>query len=95
MKVKLVSADSHDADSLDLGLSPLEPDPAEPEEASDLDFADMPCTDDIDGGDSPWEAFIPDEDETDPEPEPGDFWIEIESRADGRESRARVHAPDY
>ena len=68
--------------------SDLEPEPAEPDEASDLDFADMPCTDDIDGDDGDdtrWEAFIPDEGETDPEPDPGDFWIETESRAEGRE----------
>ena len=29
-----------------------------------------------DGDESQWEAFIPDEDEWDPEPDPGDFWIE-------------------
>jgi hypothetical protein len=90
MKAELLPADSNDvdpndADPNDLEASDLEPDPAELEEASDLDFADMPCTDDIDGDDSPWEAFIPDEDEADPEPDPGDFWIETESRAEGRE----------
>lgn len=26
--------------------------------------------------DGPWEAFLPDDDQTDPLPEPGDFWIE-------------------
>lgn len=50
--------------------------PADPTDTSDLDFTDMPCTDGGDGDESPWEAFIPDEDEWDPEPEPGDFWIE-------------------
>jgi hypothetical protein len=49
--------------------------PADPTDASDLDFADMPCTDG-DDGESQWEAFIPDEDERDPEPDPGDFWLE-------------------
>lgn len=24
----------------------------------------------------PWDVFIPDEDECDPEPEPGDFWAD-------------------
>ncbi len=45
--------------------------PPEPEEASELEFEELPCTDD----DSHWEAFIPDEDERDPEPDPGDFWM--------------------
>ena len=60
-------------------LAPEEPNdletvPTELDEPSDLDFDDMPCTDD--GDESRWEAFIPDEDEWDPEPDPGDFWIE-------------------
>ena len=50
--------------------------PADPTDVSDLDFADMPCTDGGDGDESQWEAFIPDEDQWDPEPDPGDFWIE-------------------
>jgi hypothetical protein len=61
-------------------LEPIDfqPDPEEPPDASDLDFTDMPCTDagSGDGDESQWEAFIPDEDEWDPEPNPGDFWIE-------------------
>jgi hypothetical protein len=68
---------------LDATPSDLDTTPAEPEEPTDLDFSDMPCTDDSDGdgdgddGDeSRWEAFVPDEDEWDPEPEVGDFWIE-------------------
>ena len=28
------------------------------------------------GSDDPWDVFIPDDDELDPLPEPGDFWIE-------------------
>mgnify|MGYP001454585756 CR=1 FL=1 len=31
-----------------------------------------------DWDDDPWEAFIADEDQCDPLPEPGDFWPEIE-----------------
>ena len=59
----------------------LEPLPTEPDDESDLDYEDMPCTDGdgLDGGgdnDSRWDAFIPDEDEWDPQPDPGDFWIE-------------------
>jgi hypothetical protein len=53
---------------------PTETAPTELEEPSDLDFDDVPCTDDDD--ESRWEAFIPDEDEWDPAPDPGDFWIE-------------------
>jgi hypothetical protein len=26
--------------------------------------------------DDAWEVFIPDDDEIDPQPEPGDFWID-------------------
>lgn len=28
--------------------------------------------------DAPWEAFLPDDDQCDPLPEPGDFWIETD-----------------
>jgi hypothetical protein len=51
----------------------IEPEPDEPADPSDLEFEELPCTDD---DDSRWEAFIPDDDERDPEPAPGDFWIE-------------------
>jgi len=54
--------------------SELEQPPDEPTDLSDLDYEDMPCTDD--GDDSRWEAFIPDDDEFDPQPDPGDFWFE-------------------
>ena len=73
------------ADLLPEEPSDLEPESVEPSDASDLDYEDMPCTDDStdgdgddgdDGDDPRWEAFIPDEDEWDPEPDPGDFWIE-------------------
>jgi hypothetical protein len=55
--------------------NPTDTDPAneEPDDASDLDFDDMPCTDDGDD-DAWWEVFLPDEDECDPDPDPGDFW---------------------
>ena len=61
--------------------SDLEPEPIEPNDASDLDYEDVPCTDGdgLEGDDdSRWDAFIPDEDEWDPQPDPGDFWIENE-----------------
>ncbi len=48
------------------------------------DVPDLPaddCPDDQDStplefDDGPWEAFLPDDDQSDPLPEPGDFWIE-------------------
>jgi hypothetical protein len=65
--------------------SDLEVEPVEPTDASDLDYDDMPveslrverpCTDDIGfGKDTRWEAFIPDDDELDPQPDLRDFWI--------------------
>jgi hypothetical protein len=52
----------------DLRDSPMLPErPAEPAAPYDI-----PLHDD----DSPWDVFIPDDDEIDPLPEPGDFWIE-------------------
>ena len=49
----------------------------ERDEDVDLDFVEMPCTDGScptgDEDDARWEAFIPDEDEWDPQPDPGDF----------------------
>jgi hypothetical protein len=64
---------SDDAEEPDTAIE-VEPDFVEPpdsEDASDLEYEELPCTDD----DSHWEAFIPDEDERDPEPDPGDFWM--------------------
>ncbi|HEY4234328.1 MAG TPA: hypothetical protein VGM76_12930 [Lacipirellulaceae bacterium] len=49
----------------------VDEDELEPTDESDLEFEELPCTDD-----SRWDAFIPDEDECDPEPDPGDFWME-------------------
>jgi hypothetical protein len=42
------------------------------------------------GDDSQWDVFVPDDDEIDPLPEPGDFWIEPEEERDdvGAASRA-------
>jgi hypothetical protein len=48
---------------------PLEP-PGEPDERAEPDEFEVPCTDD-----APWEVFIADDDD-DPLPEPGDFWID-------------------
>jgi hypothetical protein len=57
--------------------SDLEAEPIEPTEPSDLDCEDMPCTDDAgEDDDSRWDVFIPDDDELDPQPDVGDFWIE-------------------
>ena len=42
----------------------------EPDDDTDLDDFNLPCTDE----DARWDVFIPDDDERDPLPEPGDFW---------------------
>jgi hypothetical protein len=49
------------------GLHLLQEGPDEPEDAQDF-----PIPDDA----SYWDVFIPDDDEIDPLPAPGDFWIE-------------------
>ena len=46
----------------------------EPDDPSDLDEFHLPCTDD-----TRWDVFIPDDDELDPQPVPGDFCPEEES----------------
>lgn len=57
--------------------SELEPEPAEPADPTELEFTDMPCTDaGTEADESQWEAFVPDDDEWDPQPEPGDFWVD-------------------
>jgi hypothetical protein len=43
--------------------------PDEPAEADDLDSL-------ASGDDSRWDVFLPDDDELDPWPEPGDFWFD-------------------
>lgn len=50
-------------------VAPLE-EPDEPSDLDELEDVDGPCTDE----DSRWDAFIPDDDELDPLPDPGDFW---------------------
>lgn len=54
----------------------LEPDPADPPDSDGWEFEELPCTD---ADDADWDAFLPDDDERNPEPEPGDFWIESSS----------------
>lgn len=64
-------------DSLPDEPSDLDLGPNDPREPSDLEFTDIPCTDA--GGDvdeSQWEAFLPEDDEWDPLPAPGDFWVD-------------------
>lgn len=49
------------------------------DEDTDLDYVEMPCTDGVcpeEEEENRWEAFIPDEDEWDPQPDPGDFRAE-------------------
>jgi hypothetical protein len=56
-------------------IEPVEPRPPveEPDEPSDLDDFDGPFTD---NDDSRWDVFVPDDDQRDPLPEPGDFWVD-------------------
>jgi hypothetical protein len=42
------------------------------------DDPDDPSGFPVPGDDSHWDVFVPDDDEIDPLPEPGDFWIEPE-----------------
>ena len=51
--------------------------PEELTEPSDLEELDFPEFDD----DARWDAFIADDDERDPRPEPGDFWIDVDCGA--------------
>ena len=69
-----MNPDTEPDEPSELESEPSESEPSELAEPSDLDFTDMPCTD-AGTDESPWEAFLPD-DEWDPEPEPGDFWID-------------------
>jgi len=87
MNRDLPPAQPSDAEPSDLEPTDLDPVTTEPEDASDLDYDDLPddgvpCTDD-DVDDAQWEAFIPDEDERDPWPDPDDFWLES---SQGRET---------
>lgn len=52
--------------------SDLDPETERPEDESELEYPELPCTDE---DDAPWEAFIPDDGWVS-DPEPGDFWIE-------------------
>jgi hypothetical protein len=51
--------------------------PEELNEPSDLEELDFPDFDD----DARWDAFIADDDERDPQLEPGDFWIDFDGGA--------------
>lgn len=44
-----------------------------PDDESDLEYPELPCTDEDDAS---WEAFVPEDDGWETDPEPGDFWIE-------------------
>jgi hypothetical protein len=51
--------------------------PIEPAAPSSDDSVDLDDFDTLDfDTDDRWDVFIPDDDEIDPQPEPGDFWIE-------------------
>ena len=68
--VGFVAQSSADAESPRMPPTP-DPPPAELDEPGDLEDLDSPCVDDSD-----WDVFIADDDERDPLPEPGDFWVE-------------------
>ncbi len=73
--------------------SDLELEPFEPGDKTDFDYEEIPATDCASAEDVWWEVFIPDEDECDPDPEPGDFWIESRGtflRSGGRFTRGVV-----
>jgi hypothetical protein len=91
MKTDLPASDFSDAESCEMDpakiptTEPPPPDDASDLDASDLDVSDLddvpyddvPCTDGSDDyDDAQWETFVPDEDERDPLPDPGDFWVE-------------------
>ena len=58
--------------TLDPAQSPDRPDEEMlPEEPSDLEFEDMPMTDD-----AQWDVVVLEDGDCDPLPEPGDFWCE-------------------
>lgn len=66
-----------------------EPDDLEPE----LTDPGGPEVDDpLANDDSYWDVFIPDDDQCDPLPEPGDFWMEEsqESRVESHETEGQV-----
>lgn len=62
-------------------MNPLTIEERGEEDTPDVEFIDfdefnLPSADDHDAR---WDVFIPDDDERDPLPEPGDFWIDFES----------------
>jgi hypothetical protein len=66
-------------------VPPVDPPNEVPEpndEPDDVDDYDLPCTD---ADDARWDVFIPDEDECDPLPDPGDFWGRVEHGAGSEE----------
>ncbi len=54
-------------------MQPFEPKPGAAEFKFDFDDATP-----IEIDDKHWDALMPDDDELDPLPEPGDFWIEFD-----------------
>ncbi len=79
----LLTARICDRDRIDPPFDLPDPDTPfeEPDDPSDLDEFDLPRTDD-----SRWDVFIPDDDERDPQPEPGDFFGSTERGARSEES---------
>jgi hypothetical protein len=57
------------------GQAPAEPftNPEDPDEPSELEDPTVPWPDD-----DRWDVFLPDDDRYEPQPEPGDFWIDFD-----------------
>lgn len=69
------------------GEPPWQPDDAEDEpddpDPELLDPGNLMIDEPPSGDDAYWDAFIPDDDECDPLPEPGDFWMEESQETKG------------
>jgi hypothetical protein len=58
----------------------------EPDEPGEPDEIELPCTDD-----AQWDVFIADDD-CDPLPEPGDFWIDDPEEFVGNQNSALINS---
>jgi hypothetical protein len=61
------------ADILPEEPSDLDPELEQTEDESEPEYPELPCTDEDDAS---WDAFLPDDEWWEPDPEPGDFWME-------------------
>lgn len=63
-----------------------DPPAEEPVEPDDPEFEDLPHQDD-----ARWDVFLPDDDQRDPQPEPGDFWTETDAVGQFAAQRTKPH----